>query len=72
MNIPLNFDKILREYVHFVWLYALFYTVHFTSIGYILEVLLLIYSRDITRVKDIIDIFEHLFIYYLGIYKEEG
>jgi hypothetical protein len=71
VDVALNSLNITTEDVHFVGLHVLFDAIGLAGLLDLLKVLFLVDVGHVTRVKDVVDIFEHLFVDDLSIHEKE-
>lgn len=67
MDVPFYSDQVLCEDVRFCRWDALLGTVAFAGRCYLLDVFLDVYTRYVTTVQDVVDVLQHLLVYYLSV-----
>jgi len=72
VNVLFNSCQVSLEHIHFVDSKVFAHTFLATNEIDWLEIFIFVKRRDIASIKDIVDVFNHLFIDNLSIYKQES
>ena len=71
MNVFLYAQDVLAHYVHFAQLDAFALALRLAHAGDVLQVVGLVEVGNVSGVQDVVHVFEHLLVDYLGVDQEE-